>query len=248
MNIKVAEITVLFWAIKIVTTGMGETASDFLARTFDPVIVVPLAGLALAALLVAQIRSRRYRHRLYWATVTGVAVVGTMAADAVHVVLGVSYVTSTIVFAAATAVIIGCWYLSQSTIAVHSITTRPRECFYWATVGATFALGTAAGDLTAASLGLGYLASGVLFAVLFAVPVTAHRASLLAAVPAFWIAYVLTRPLGASFADWVARPGDGLGAGTGTVSAVLLAVIVALVHAARPRVAGPSTRPVTTTG
>lgn len=245
MNVKVAEITVLFWVVKILTTGMGETASDFLAHRFDPVAVVPGAGLVLAGLLVAQVLSSRYRHWLYWSTVAMVAVVGTMVADALHVVLGVGYLASTIAFALATVVIIGLWYGTQRTVAVHSITTRRRECFYWATVGATFALGTAAGDLTATTLGLGYLASGALFAVLIAVPALAYRAGVLPAVPAFWSAYVLTRPLGASFADWVAvsRDRGGLDAGTGVVTVVLVVTIIALVVVTRPRV-GAAGRPV----
>ncbi|MGI5132231.1 hypothetical protein ACQEVB_35880 [Pseudonocardia sp. CA-107938] len=245
MRTKVAEVTALFWVIKILTTGMGETASDFLVRRFDPTLVVPLCGLVLAGLLVVQIRAARYRHGLYWATVTMVAVVGTMAADAVHVVLDVGYLTSTFVFAVATTVIITVWRATQPTIAVHSITTRPREGFYWATVGATFALGTAAGDLAAAS-GLGYLTSGVVFTALIAVPWIAHRWLGLAGVPAFWTAYVLTRPLGASFADWLAAGGDrgGLGLGTGTVTAALTLAIIALVVASRPRTKAPATEPV----
>jgi len=237
---------VLFWLIKILTTGMGETASDFLNRRFDPMLVVPVTGLLLAGLLAAQIRSRDYRHWLYWSTVTMVAVFGTMAADALHVVLGVDYATSSLVLGCTTAVVFAAWRLTQPTIAVHSITTRPRECFYWAAVGATFALGTAVGDLTATTLELGYLPSGVLFAVLIAIPAFAHRRGWLATVPAFWTAYVLTRPLGASFADWIAVPGarGGLGLGTGAVSAVLLVVIVALVHRDRP---GTRARPAAAT-
>lgn len=237
MQVKVAEITAAFWGIKILTTGAGEVLSDFLARSIDPAVAVLGAAAVLIGLLVAQITARRYRHWPYWTTVAGVAVVGTMAADAMHVVLGTDYATASVVFLCATAVVIGVWYLSESTIAVHSITTRGRETFYWAAVSATFALGTAVGDLTASSLGIGYLVSGLLFTALIAVPGLAHHRRVLAAVPAFWTAYVLTRPLGASFADWVAVPvgRGGLGLGTGTVGAVLLVVIAALVWRSRPR-------------
>jgi uncharacterized membrane-anchored protein len=229
--VKVAAATATFWVIKVLTTGMGETASDFLARTPVPELAVGLTGLTLAALLVAQILAPRHRPWLYWAAVAMVSVFGTMAADALHVVLGVSYLVSTIGFAAAVGVLLALWHRIEGTLAIHSVTTRRREAFYWGTVLATFALGTAAGDLTASTLGLGYLASGVLFAVAIAVPAVAHRRWGLDPVLAFWAAYVLTRPLGASFADWLAVAPDrgGLDLGTGPVSAVLAVVIAAAV-------------------
>ncbi|WP_172457656.1 hypothetical protein [Pseudonocardia sp. N23] len=242
-GIKVPELTLLFWVIKVLTTGMGETASDWLARTIDPVIAVALALLALAALLVAQLRATRYRPWLYWATVAMVSVFGTMAADVLHVVIGIPYVVSTIAFAVAVAVLLLLWHRVEGTLDIHTITTVRRECFYWTTVCATFALGTAAGDLTANSVGLGYLASGILFTVAFAVPAVAHRWWGLGAVPAFWIAYVLTRPLGASFADWIAVPParGGLDLGTGTISLVLL-IAIAIAVAVHTRQARPSDR------
>jgi uncharacterized membrane-anchored protein len=226
--VKVAAATAAFWVIKVLTTGMGETASDFLARTAVPELAVGLTGLVLAALLVAQVRAARFHPWLYWAAVAMVSVFGTMAADVLHIVLGVSYLVSTVAFGIAVAVLLALWHRVEGTLAIHSITTRRREVFYWCTVLATFALGTAAGDLTATTLGLGYLASGVLFAAAIAVPAVAHRWWGLNAVLAFWIAYVLTRPLGASFADWLAVSPDraGLDLGTGPVSAVLVVVIV----------------------
>ncbi|WP_296374014.1 hypothetical protein [Pseudonocardia sp.] len=242
--VKVPEITVLFWVVKVLTTGMGETASDWLARTIDPVIAVGAAGLVLLGLLAAQMTARSYRPWVYWAAVAMVSVFGTMAADVAHVVLGIPYVVSTAAFAVTVTVVLAVWYRTEATLDVHSITTPRREAFYWATVLVTFALGTAAGDMTATTLHLGYLASGVLFAVAIAVPAAAHRWWGLGPVPAFWIAYVLTRPLGASFADWIAVPParGGLDLGTGPISLVLIAAIVVVVArlAAVHRAAGPS--------
>lgn len=221
----------MFWITKVLTTGMGETTSDWLAHVLDPVVAVGLAGVALAAVLALQFTVTAYVPWIYWTAVVMVSVFGTMAADVAHVGLGVPYEVSAAAFLVALAVIFGLWYASERTLSVHRIRSRRREAFYWATVLVTFALGTAVGDLTAATLGLGYLSSGLLFAVLIAVPALAHRGLGLGAVPAFWAAYVVTRPLGASFADWMAAPGahGGLGWDYGPVSAVLTVVIVALV-------------------
>jgi uncharacterized membrane-anchored protein len=229
--VKVAAATAAFWVIKVLTTGMGETASDFLARTLVPELAVGITGLVLGALVVAQFLAPRYRPWLYWGAVAMVSVFGTMAADVLHVVLGVPYVISTVGFAVVVGALLAFWYRVEGTLAIHSITTRRREAFYWCTVLATFALGTAAGDLTASTLGLGYLASGILFAAAIAVPAAAHRWWGLNPVLAFWTAYVLTRPLGASLADWLAVSPDrgGLDLGTGPVSAVLIVVIAVAV-------------------
>ncbi|MBN9098114.1 MAG: hypothetical protein J0I49_08400 [Pseudonocardia sp.] len=210
---------------------MGETASDYLVRTIDPVIAVGAAGLMLAVLLVVQFTVRGYRPWIYWAAVAMVSVFGTMAADVTHIVVGIPYLVSTVAFTVVVAAALAVWHRTEATLDVHSITTPRREAFYWITVLATFALGTAAGDMTATTLHLGYLASGALFAVAIAVPAVAHRWWGLGPVPAFWIAYVLTRPLGASFADWIAVPParGGLDLGTGPISLVLIAAIVAVV-------------------
>jgi uncharacterized membrane-anchored protein len=227
MTVKVPAATLAFWIIKVLTTGMGETASDWLARTIDPVIAVAGGGLVLAVLLVAQLAARSYRRWLYWGAVAMVSVFGTMAADVTHIVLGVPYLVSTIAFGAAVACLLLVWHRVEGTLAIHSINTTRRELFYWATVVATFALGTAAGDLTATTMQLGYLASGVLFAVAIALPAAAHRYLRMNAVLAFWIAYILTRPLGASFADWIAVPParGGLNLGTGPITLVLIGAI-----------------------
>lgn len=228
---KVPQITVGFWVTKVLTTGMGETTSDYLVHRFDPPPVVALAGCALVVVLIAQLRARRYIPWLYWFAVVMVSVFGTMVADVLHVQFQVPYLVSTLVFVFALAGIFVLWYATERSLSIHSIRSRRRELFYWATVIATFALGTATGDMTAMTLQIGFLASGILFAALIALPGLALRLRWLGATAAFWTAYVLTRPLGASFSDWAALPPSrgGLGLGTGPVSLALGAVIVLLV-------------------
>lgn len=227
---KVPEVTVYFWVIKVLTTGMGETASDFLARLLGPVPAVALGALALVASLVLQFAVRRYVAWIYWTAVVMVSVFGTMAADVLHVGLGVPYAVSAPAFLIALAAVFATWFAVERTLSIHSVRTRRREAFYWAAVLATFALGTAAGDLTATA-GLGYLGSVVLFAVAIAVPALTHRAGMLGAVTAFWTAYVITRPLGASIADWMALPGarGGLDLGLGPVTLSWTAAILVFV-------------------
>lgn len=227
---KVPEVTVLFWVVKVLTTGMGEAVADYLGKV-SLVVAGAVGVVGIVAALWWQLRTRRYRAVPYWTAVAAVAVTGTMVADVVHVVLGVPYVVTTVVYALALAVVLVAWRRTEGTLSIHSITTRRRELWYWLTVLVTFALGTAAGDLTATSLHLGFFWSGVLFAGAMLVPLVGWRLGL-NPVGAFWTAYVLTRPLGASFADWFGKPhsfGGGLGDGDGTVSLVLLAVIVVLV-------------------
>jgi uncharacterized membrane-anchored protein len=239
---KVPEVTVYFWIIKVLTTGMGETTSDFLVKTFDPFLVVPAAGVVLAVSLAVQLSAKRYNAAIYWFAVVMVSVFGTMAADVLHVQLGVPYLASSVFFAVVLAAIFALWYAKERTLSIHSITTRRRELFYWATVLTTFALGTATGDMTATTLKLGYFSSGVLFAVLIGVPLVGHWKLGLNPIFAFWFAYIITRPLGASFADWmgVSHARGGLAWGTGWVSlalAVLIAVFVAYLGASRKDVA-----------
>lgn len=228
---KVPEITVLFWVAKVLTTGMGETTSDFFVRLIDPVIAVGIGFVVLVIALAVQFTVRRYIPGVYWFAVVMVSVFGTMAADVLHIVIGVPYVISTAFFLIVLATILVLWYASEKTLSIHSIRTPRREAFYWATVLATFALGTAVGDLTAVTFTLGYFASGVLFAVVIVIPIVAFRWFRLNAVVAFWFAYIVTRPLGASFADWmgVSRARGGLDWGTGPVSLVLFAIIIVLV-------------------
>jgi uncharacterized membrane-anchored protein len=228
---KVPQVTVVFWVIKILTTGMGETTSDYLAHTVEPVVAVGAVGLVFAASLGLQFLVRRYVPGVYWFAIVMVSVFGTMAADVLHVGFGIPYAVSTVFFAAALAAIFGIWYRCERTLSIHSIHTWRREAFYWASVLATFALGTAAGDLTANTFHLGYFASGILFAVVITIPAVAHWRFGMNPVLAFWFAYVTTRPLGASFADWLGVPPGrgGVDLGTGPVSLVLGLVIAALV-------------------
>jgi uncharacterized membrane-anchored protein len=228
---KVPEITAMFWIVKILTTGAGETTSDYLVRLIDPVVAVGIGGVLFALTLALQFAATRYLPWIYWLAVSMVSVFGTMAADVTHIVLGVPYAVSTCVFASVLAVIFVVWFRTEGTLSIHTITTRRRELFYWLTVLVTFALGTAVGDLTATTLHLGYFVSGVVFAAAIAIPAIAFRLRWLNAVPAFWFAYIITRPLGASFADWmgVSHARGGLGWGTGPVSAVLAVLIAILV-------------------
>jgi uncharacterized membrane-anchored protein len=228
---KVPEVTVFFWIVKLLTTAMGEATSDYLVFHIDPVIAVALGGFGLVAALILQFAVRRYIAWVYWLAALMVAVFGTMAADVVHVVLGVPYLVSTTCFMIALAAIFIVWYMNEKTLSIHSIYTRRREMFYWATVMATFALGTAMGDMTASTLNLGYFYSGVLFAAIIAIPALAYWLLGLNEIVAFWFAYIVTRPLGASFADWFGKPASmsGIGLGDGTVSLVLGILIVVFV-------------------
>jgi len=243
---KVPEITALFWVTKVLTTGMGETTSDFVVTTIEPVVGVGVAFVLLVGALVLQFRTRWYVPWVYWLTVVLVSVFGTMAADVAHVQFGIPYLVSTLGFAAALAAVFTVWYLTERTLSIHAITTVRREVFYWATVLTTFALGTAAGDLTAHELGLGYFASGLVFLAAICVPALAYRFLRLNGVVAFWAAYILTRPLGASFADWlgVGPERGGVGVGTGIVSLVLAAAIAFCVVALTRRQSVRSFRPI----
>ncbi|MCX4747916.1 hypothetical protein OG455_20745 [Kitasatospora sp. NBC_01287] len=228
---KVPEVTALFWITKVLTTGMGEDASDFLVRTLDPVPAVGLGGVLLVAALALQFRVKRYIPWVYWLAVTMVSVFGTMAADVLHVGFGVPYTVSAPGFLVVLLAVFAWWRISEGTLSIHSVRTPKREFCYWAAVLATFALGTAVGDMTATTVGLGYFSSGVAFTVAIALPALAHWKLRLNAVLAFWLAYILTRPLGASFADWMGADRDhhGLGWGFGPVSLVLAVLIAALV-------------------
>lgn len=221
---------VIFWVLKVLTTGMGEAMSDFLGSVSVALAgVIGIFGLWYAMRL--QLRSREYRAPVYWFAVMMVAIFGTMAADGVHVGVDAPYAVTTILYGIIVAAVFFLWHRSEGTLSIHSITTRRRELYYWAAVLATFALGTAAGDLTAISLKLGFFDSAMLFAAIIAVPAIGWWRFNLNPIVAFWAAYVLTRPLGASLADWLAKPTSrsGLGLGDGTVSAIALAVFIGLV-------------------
>jgi uncharacterized membrane-anchored protein len=226
---KVPQIAALFWIVKVLTTGMGESMSDFMGQKSVPIAgLVGVLGFALAMRL--QLRARAYSAPVYWLAVMMVAVFGTMVADGIKDGLGLSYAVTTPVFALAVAAVFWRWQRREGTLSIHSITSGRRERFYWTAVLGTFALGTAAGDLTAMTLNLGYFASIVLFGGLIAVPALAWARGRLNPIAGFWLAYILTRPLGASIADWLGKPDHGgLGWGDGAVSALALAAFAGFV-------------------
>ncbi len=227
---KVPEVTFLFWVLKLLTTAAGEAISDFLA----------LHGYALAGVVevmvfvvavVIQFSTRRYIAAAYWFLALAIAIFGTGAADFMHLVVGIPYAGTTTIWALMLAAIFWLWYRSERTLSIHSIVTQRRELFYWATVYATFALGTALGDFTASVLHFGYLGSTVLFAIVIMIPAVAWSRFSLNSVLCFWFAYVVTRPLGASISDWLSKPHDisGLNYGDGPVAVVLLLLLAVLV-------------------
>lgn len=228
---KVPEITAYFWITKVLTTGMGEVFSDYLVKSIDPVIAVGLTGLALAASLILQFSVKKYVAWIYWLVVVMVSIFGTMAADVVHVAIGIPYVVSTIFFIIAMIVLFSIWFAKERTLSIHSIYTRRREVFYWTIVLITFALGTASGDMTASTMHLGYLSSGKLFTLLLVIPAVGYWFFGLNEIFAFWFAYIMTRPVGASFSDWisVSPSRGGLGWGDGSVSLVLTIFIIVLI-------------------
>jgi uncharacterized membrane-anchored protein len=227
---KVPEITALFWAIKLVTTFMGEATSDYLGNGNVAVGGIVEVGLVVAAVWI-QFRTRRYVAAAYWFLAMAIAVFGTGASDTLHIVLGIPYGGTTVLWAVVLAGIFWLWYRSEGTLSIHSVTTRRREIYYWSTVFATFALGTALGDFTAGVMNLGFLTSGLMFTGLILIPAVAWWRFDLNPIGAFWFAYVLTRPLGASFADYVSKPHSLSGAnfGDAPTSAVSAAVLFALV-------------------
>jgi uncharacterized membrane-anchored protein len=228
--VKVPKITAFFWVIKILTTGMGEATSDALVNAIGPAIAVALALIFLGLALKIQFNADRYVPWKYWLCVVAVAVFGTMAADGIHIV-GVPYIISTSLYAIILAIIFWQWYKRENTLSIHSINTRKRETFYWLSVLGTFALGTAAGDMTATTLNQGFLHSGLIFIGIFLIPTIAYLVFRINAVFAFWFAYIITRPLGASFADWLGKPKNigGRNLGDSTVSLCATAIIIILV-------------------
>jgi uncharacterized membrane-anchored protein len=229
--LRVPQITVLFWVVKALSTALGESTSDYLVHAINPFVAVALGFVAFVAALLLQFSRRRYRAWNYWVAVAAVGVFGTMAADALHVGAGVPYPVTTGLYAAVLVGVFVVWQRVEGTLSIHRIDTARREMFYWLAVCATFAMGTALGDLTAATFHLGYLTSGIVFACVIAVPAAGYRWFGWNPVLSFWLAYVMTRPLGASFADYMGKPTSvsGLGWGDGPVAAVLAIAMFCLV-------------------
>ncbi|WP_456660667.1 COG4705 family protein [Bradyrhizobium sp. JR3.5] len=229
---KVPEVTLVFWLIKIMSTTVGETGADYLAVHvgLGPSVTGLLMMTLLAAVLAIQLRMDRYVPWVYWLTVVLVSIVGTQITDALTDKLEISLYVSTAAFAIALAATFAIWFSVERTLSIHSIVTKRRELFYWAAILFTFALGTAAGDLATETLGLGFNVGVVAFTALIAAIAAAYALGT-NAVLTFWLAYILTRPLGASFGDLLsqAREYGGLGFGTIYTSLAFLTVIVALV-------------------
>lgn len=230
---KVPQVTLFFWVIKILCTTVGETFADLLDVKLQLGLTrtTYLMSAILAVVLVAQFRARRYIPAVYWLAVVLLSIVGTLITDNLTDNLNVALTTTTAVFAVALAVTFAAWYASEHTLSIHSITTTRREFFYWLAILFTFALGTAAGDLLAEKMNVGYLNSALLFAGAIALIAIAHSVLKLNSVFAFWAAYILTRPLGASIGDYLsqAHTDGGLGLGTVVTSAIFLSLIVLLV-------------------
>ncbi|WP_084251333.1 COG4705 family protein [Sphingomonas pruni] len=230
---KVPQVTIFFWIIKILATTIGETGADFLnvQLGFGLNGTSLVMTVLLAVLLAIQMRKDRYVSWVYWVVVVFLSVVGTLLTDNLSDNLGLSLYVSTAAFTLALMLTFIVWYSNERTLSIHEITSTKREAFYWAAILFTFALGTAAGDLISEQLSLGYLLSGLIFGGSIALITFAYYALKLNAVVAFWLAYILTRPLGASIGDLLTQSSKdgGLGIGTFTVSGVFLAIIVSLV-------------------
>lgn len=229
---KVPEITLLFWIIKVLCTTVGETFADFLNvnLNFGLTGTSVVMGVLLVVALVFQFRAKKYTPWIYWITVVFISVFGTLVTDILTDSIGVPLETTTIFFSVMLMLTFGIWYWKEKTLSIHSIFTKRREIFYWLTILFTFALGTASGDLMAESLGLGYLVTGIIVAVVIATIVVAQRLKL-NPVLSFWIIYIMTRPLGASIGDLLSQPNKygGLGLGATATSAIFLTGILAVV-------------------
>jgi uncharacterized membrane-anchored protein len=239
---KVPAVKPYFWAVKLLTTAMGEAVSDFLVKDWNKYAAVVLGFVLFAVTITWQFRTPRYRTWPYWSAVAMVAVFGTMCADVLHIMLGLPYLVSATFYAACLTATFVIWHRTEGTLDIHSIVTPRREVFYWLAVIFTFAMGTALGDLFATTFHLGYLAAAFVFTALICVPFAAWR---LGANPVltFWVAYVLTRPIGASFADFFGMPKDisGMGYGHGAVSVVtVIATLASFAYLARSGIDQPA--------
>lgn len=227
---KVPEVIALFWLVKLLTTAGGEATSDFLAH-FGNIVGGGTELIVFVVGLVLQFGTQRYRAFAYWFLAYAIAIFGTGVSDFLHLDVKIPYAGTSLLWAVVLGAIFWLWHRTEGTLSIHSVTTRRRELFYWATVFATFALGTALGDYTAIALHLGYLASVWLFGIVILIPAVAWWRFHLNAVGAFWAAYVVTRPLGASVADYLSKPKStsGFGFGDGPTTAVFSAAVLVLV-------------------
>lgn len=229
---KVPEVTLAFWAIKILSTTVGETGADYLSvhLGLGRAITAGIMAILLLLFLAAQLRDSRYTPWKYWVSVVLISVVGTQMTDALTDGMNVSLYASTVAFAVALAAVFAIWYWIERTLSIHTIVTRRRELFYWAAILLTFALGTAAGDLATEALGLGFKIGILVFGTLIALIAAAYALGA-NAVLAFWLAYILTRPLGACLGDFLSqsRTYGGLGFGTQATSIAFLLVIAGFV-------------------
>jgi uncharacterized membrane-anchored protein len=229
--LRVPQIAAAFWIIKGLSTAFGEATSDYSVHVVAPQLAVVGGFAAFVVALIVQFRMRGYRRWAYWFAVAMVGVFGTMAADVLHVGLGVPYTVSTICYALVLAAVFATWSATEQTLSIHTVNTARREAFYWATVVATFAMGTALGDFTATTVNLGYFPSAALFACLILIPALGYRFLRWNGIACFWAAYVMTRPLGASIADGLGKPRSqhGLGWGAGPVAAGFAVLMVIMV-------------------
>jgi uncharacterized membrane-anchored protein len=235
---RVPEVTLVFWILKILATTVGETAADVLSTTFKLGTVVTSYVMAVLLLisLAFQLRAKRYVPPIYWIVVVFISVVGTLISDNLVDNLGVPLATTSLIFTVALVAVFVFWYLSEKTLSVHTIYTVRRELFYWAAILFTFSLGTSAGDLLSERLGLGYPLSAVMFAAAIAVIYLTYRVKVINEVLAFWLAYILTRPLGASIGDLLTQEKDAGGLGLGTIPisvACLLGIVVGVFYLSR---------------
>ena len=230
---KVPQITVWFWIIKVLATTVGETSADLLSTNLKLGLTVTswiMIGVFVVALLF-QLRSTEYRPPLYWLTVVLISVVGTLISDNLVDGMGISLVTTSNAFGVILACVFAAWYRNEHTLSVHTIVSRRRELFYWAAILFTFALGTSVGDLLAEKLNLGYAEAAIIFATMITFVAFLYFVMKVNAILCFWVAYILTRPLGASMGDLLSKPhlAGGWGLGTVNTSLIFLAVIAAVV-------------------
>ena len=230
---RVPAVTVDFWLIKLMAVTMGETAADFLAVNLGLGLTATslLMGAILIGALVLQFGQKRYVPWSYWLAVVLVSIVGTLITDNMVDNFGISLVSVTAFFVIALGATFAAWYASERTLSIHEVTTTKREAFYWLAILMTFALGTGAGDLVAEHFALGYMATGILFGMVIASITLGYFTMKLDGIWAFWIAYIFTRPLGASFGDLLSQPAEygGMGLGTILTSAIFMAAIIGLV-------------------